>query len=124
MDPACRRRIRPRGRSDLESPAAGGGGRHPMIGAFVGGQTIHEAGVHPRPRWIRPAGAESGRAGDQRRRRRTAAPIAQSPLAIRAQVEGSGTGVKLSIRLLPNSETENMPPPSAFWKRLPESTKK
>src|ERR1035438_9963010 len=124
MDPACRRRIRPRGRS---APATAHGGtdrakpaRHQGPGRGLGdGREIEHQVV-----------AEFGDGGyaaarsDQRRRRRTAAPIAQSPLAIRAQVEGSGTGVKLSIRLLPNSETENMPPPSAFWKRLPESTKK
>src|SRR5208283_3817938 len=64
-------------------------------------------------------GAE--RPGDQRRRR-TAAPSVQSPVAIRIHAEGSGTGVKVSVSWLPMAPTENMPPWNGFWKSVVSST--
>src|SRR5208283_1340710 len=81
------------------------------------------SGPSDRRLWLPRKGQPKGCLGYLPGRRRTAAPNAQRPLAISAQVEGSGTGVKLSIRLLPNSLTENVPPPNAFWKSVEESTR-
>jgi hypothetical protein len=50
------------------------------------------------------------------RRLRAIGTKTSTPPPSNAHVEGSGTGVKLSSRLLPTSETENPPPPVLFEK--------
>jgi hypothetical protein len=46
-----------------------------------------------------------------------------APASISIHVEGSGTGVKSSVSMLPLSPTAKLPPPREFWK-LPALTVK
>jgi hypothetical protein len=49
-------------------------------------------------------------------RRLIRAPATASPATMSIHVDGSGTGVKFNVRVLPTSPREKTPPPKTFWK--------